>query len=169
MNKFKKLATLCMALVFSAGMTAFVACGTDKTSSKESSSAAVSSVASSKDDASSSSAATSSPEDSSTGSVDPVDGAYVFVVKHANGSPANDVCVQLCTADNQFCMNPVNADANGKVVYESVASEYVIHIYAVDENGSIVMDQETWENVAYEIDGSDLTPATHGVIYITLK
>lgn len=170
MNKFKKLATLCMALVFSVGLTAFAACGTDTSSSKESSSA--NSVASSVEmnSSSASSEATSSSSDAgSSDTVAPVDGAYVFVVKHADGRAADDVCVQLCTADNSFCLQPSIADANGKVVCAGDAAEYVIHVYAVDENGSIVMDQETWENVSYEIDGSDITPAEHGVIYITLK
>lgn len=176
MNKFKKLATLCMALVFSLGLTAFAACGTDTSSNKESSSAVSSSSASNEkesassfsENSSESSSADSSVDSSSSEDVQPVDGAYVFVVKNADGTPAKDVCVQLCTADMSFCLQPVNADANGKVVYTSNAAEYVIHVYAIDENGQIKMD-DNFENISYEIDGSDITPATHGVIYLTLK
>ena len=156
MKKFKKLATLCMALVFSAGLAVFAACGSD-TSSSEASSSAVSS-------SSSSSAASSSSSSDAQSEAN----AYVSMVKNADGTPAKDFCVQLCTADMSFCLQPVNADANGKVVYPCDAAEYVIHIYAIDENGQIKMDDK-FENISYEIDGSDVTPATHGVINLTLK
>ncbi|MBQ7830495.1 MAG: hypothetical protein IJ393_00290 [Clostridia bacterium] len=184
MNKFKKLATLCMALVFSLGLTAFAACGTDTSSNKESSSAvSSSSVSSEKESASSesaseSSSANSSVDSSSSEDVQPVDGAYVFVVKHADGSPAVGVGVQLCTA-TQCIEHFPKTNAAGVSVFKvseqqlegapATAQAYTIHIVELDEYGYPAYNDDYTEMLEYEIDGVNTTPTEYGVVYITLK
>ena len=131
MNKFKKLATLCMALALSVGMSIFVACNNGTESSADTS--VESSVSSSVE---------TSSEDNEQ---EPTD-CYKFIVVDEQGNPMANVGIQLCLADNSICYMPVMTNEDGICYYgaETIknfpgAGEYVVHIvpevkgYTIDE------------------------------------
>lgn len=104
MKTFKKLATLSMALLFAFGLGAFTACGGD--------------------DSASSTPANSEQSKTYT--------SYEFTVLDASGNKVTgDYKVQLCTAGNSNCYNPV-AVVNGVCVYNAIPDnklgEYVVHV-----------------------------------------
>lgn len=117
MKTFKKLAVLSMALLFAFGLSALTACnGGDSSSSIDSS---VGAPASESD---------TSSEESKTYDY------YEFTVLDKDGNKVADNAgykVQLCTADNLNCYNPV-ATVNGVCVYNVIPNntlgEYVVHV-----------------------------------------
>ncbi|MBR2622713.1 MAG: hypothetical protein IKD15_00630 [Clostridia bacterium] len=117
MKTFKKLAVLSMALLFAFGLSALTACnGGDSSSSIDSS---VGAPASESD---------TSSEESKTYDY------YEFTVLDKDGNKVADSAgykVQLCTADNSNCYNPV-ATVNGVCVYNVIPNntlgEYVVHV-----------------------------------------
>lgn len=117
MKTFKKLAVLSMALLFAFGLSALTACnGGDSSSSIDSS---VGAPASESD---------TSSEASKTYDY------YEFTVLDKDGNKVADNAgykVQLCTADNLNCYNPV-ATVSGVCVYNVIPNntlgEYVVHV-----------------------------------------
>ncbi|MBR2646693.1 MAG: hypothetical protein IKD47_03960 [Clostridia bacterium] len=108
MNKFRKIATLCMAFVCSVSLFALAACGGGE-EKPESSAAQTESV-------------TSSAEEGYT--------AYEFTVLNADGTNANGVFVQLCKGI-EFCYAPV-AVVDGKATYAAAPSADVYEIHILD-------------------------------------
>lgn len=152
MNRFKKLATLCIALLLGVGAAAFAGCGGNKTS--ESASVETNST-------SSGSASASDNEQTAE--------AYVFTVLNADGTPAN-VAIKLCEMTTGICYMPVNTDENGVVVYDKVPDKgvYEIQILAIDEEGNLAMDEE-FNNIVLEFEGEANTPDEYGAITLKLK
>ena len=101
MKKFKKLATLGLALMFTCGFGAFAAsCGGDETSDNSSSEFVI-------------------PEN-----------VYVFKVVDQNGDPVEGVVVQLCKSTCEFT-DKTNADGLTIYAgtAEEKATDYDIHVY----------------------------------------
>lgn len=118
MNKIKKIATLCVALVLSLGIGAFAACNDDESSSP----------------------AESSVEGSKTYT------AYEFVVKNADGSAATGVSVYLCVIkeDGKLggCNQPFPVDDNGRVVYTLITTPGLYEIHVQDTVTTAILDIE---------------------------
>ena len=55
--------------------------------------------------------------------------AYTITVLNANGSKAQDVMVQVCTADMTMCLMPIPVDANGTAIISADEKEYVVHVW----------------------------------------
>lgn len=101
MKLFKKLALLCTALTMVVGFAALTACGSNGGGNDDSSSSA---------------------EAPAT--------AYTITVLNANGNKAQDVMVQVCTADMTMCLMPVAVDPNGTAVVQAASeTEYVVHVW----------------------------------------
>ena len=103
---------------------------------------------------------TSSPQSS----VEQTTEGYTFIVLNADGTPAQNVNVQLCVLGNAAaCYMPVATDANGKVTYNPAgfpgAGEYEIHLLS--------QDLSTPTPLAF--DGPVSTPTVYGEITLTLK
>ena len=146
MKLLKKLAILAMSLTLCLGTSALVtACGGNNDSSS-------SSVASSVE-----SSTTSSTESSAEATTN----AYTFIVLNSNGSPAENINVQLCMLGNgAACFMPMLTDASGKVEYTFdgfVEGEYEIHLF------------DSTMTTSLEFDGPTTTTATFSTITLTLK
>lgn len=138
MKFLKKLAILATALTLCLGASAlFTACGGGNNSSSSSSASSVES------------------------SVETPATAYKFIVLNADGTPAKDINVQLCTAGATMCFMPMLTDANGVVEYAPMGfpgeGEYEIHLFTADMTTPL------------EFNGSATTPATFNTITLTLK
>ena len=88
--------------------------------------------------------------------------AYEFIVLNADGTPAKNVSVQLCTLGNEpACYMPITTDANGKVTYNPIGfpgeGEYEIHLLNQDLSASL------------EFNGPVTTPTISSKITLTLK
>ena len=94
-------------------------------------------------------------------SVEQTTEGYTFIVLNADGTPAQNVNVQLCVLGNAAsCFMPMPTDANGEVEYTPERfpgeGEYEIHLLSA-----------TYE--ALEFTGPVSTPTTFGTITLTLK
>lgn len=148
MNKFKKLATLCMALMLSVGLSVFAACNNSASSSED--------VSSDVESVEVSSEAESEGEEEA----EPTD-CYKFIAVDEQGNPMANVGIQLCTADNSMCYMPVNTNSEGICYYgaETIedfpgAGAYVVHIVP--------------EIPGYTID-EIVTPTSYGEVTVVLK
>ncbi len=117
MKVFKKLAGLCLALTLCSGICAFAACGE------------------------------SDPADSTPSVNNPVGATgYKFKIVNADGTPASNVGIQLCTLKPDgtldLCKAPVMVDAKGEVLYEVEAMVYEIHVFDYS-TGSAHMNYES--------------------------
>ena len=112
MKLFKKLAGLCLALTFCAGLCAVASCGGSKDKDTDKDSTPV----------------TSEQPGEAT--------CYTVTVLNADGTPATGVNVQFCIVENgkiQACYGAVETDANGMCEYKDVMGfpgegVYEIHV-----------------------------------------
>ncbi len=86
--------------------------------------------------------------------------AYVFILKNADGSAAQNAKINLCIPSEDgsgACYNRVDFDENGKCVYTEApeAAVYEIHVFV--------------NNKAVEHDGPQLTEAEYGEYTLVLK
>ncbi len=136
MKIFKKLVTLCAAITLAFGVGAsLAACDKEESSSSSSESSSVATTVS-----------------------------YDFELALADGSPAKDYQVQICTADNSLCLTPVTTDAEGKASVEVSAAnqdkEFVIHVMY---GGTQLKATE------YRVDTAGVTPIPAGYNGDTIK
>lgn len=156
MKLLKKLAILATALTLCLGViAAFTACGGGNNSSS-------SSVSSNSSTVSSSSVESSVEASSEESSEDAPATAYTFVVFNSDGTPAENINVQLCVLGNSAaCFMPMLTDANGVVEYVPTGfpgeGEYEIHLF----DSTMV--------TALEFTGPVSTPTIFGTITLTLK
>ncbi len=140
MKKMIKLATLCMALVLSFGLSVFTACNNNGNNSSPAESSSP-----------------SSSESSSTGENDNVT-AYSFKLVDANGAALNGYAIQLCKGTDA-CFRPSYTDASGMASYNfpnATQDAYDIHVWNAD------MTQE------YNYNGDHTTPAEYDGTTIVL-
>ncbi len=139
MKLFKKLAGLCLALTFCAGLCAVASCGgKDKDTDKDST------------------PVTSEQPGEAT--------CYTVTVLNADGTPATDVRVQFCIVEANGslggCLMSVPVDANGVCEYLPMgfpgARVYEIHVLNADESA------------AFELTDVVRTEATFGAYTVTL-
>ena len=111
MKLFKKLAGLCLALTFCAGLCAVASCGGSKDKDTDNDSTPV------------------------TSEQPGVVSNYTVIVLNADGTPATDVKVQFCIIENgetQACYGAVSTDANGMCAYAPMGfpgeGVYEIHV-----------------------------------------
>lgn len=114
MKLFKKLAGLCLALTFCAGLCAVASCG------------------GSKDKGNDSTPTTSEQPGVVTN--------YTVIVLNADGTPAADARVQFCKVESDgtlgACYSPVSTDANGMCAYAPMGFPgeglYEIHVIGAE-------------------------------------
>lgn len=114
MKLFKKLAGLCLALTFCAGLCAVASCG------------------GSKDKGNDSTPTTSEQPGEAT--------SYTVIVLNADGTPAADARVQFCKVESDgtlgACYSPVSTDANGMCAYAPMGFPgeglYEIHVIGAE-------------------------------------
>ena len=112
MKLFKKLAGLCLALTFCAGLCAVASCGGSKDKDTDKDSTPV----------------TSEQPGEAT--------CYTITVLNADGTPAADASVQFCKVESDgslgACYSPVSTDANGMCAYAPMGfpgeGVYEIHV-----------------------------------------
>ena len=125
MKLFKKLAGLCLALTFCAGLCAVASCG------------------GSKDKGNDSTPTTSEQPGEAT--------SYTVIVLNADGTPAADARVQFCKVESDgtlgACYSPVSTDANGMCAYAPMGFPgeglYEIHVIGA-ELASVVRTEATF-------------------------
>ena len=125
MKLFKKLAGLCLALTFCAGLCAVASCG------------------GSKDKGDDSTPTTSEQPGVVTN--------YTVIVLNADGTPAADARVQFCKVESDgtlgACYSPVTTDANGMCAYAPMGFPgeglYEIHVIGA-ELASVVRTEATF-------------------------
>ena len=125
MKLFKKLAGLCLALTFCAGLCAVASCG------------------GSKDKGNDSTPTTSEQPGEAT--------SYTVIVLNADGTPAADARVQFCKVESNgtlgACYSPVSTDANGMCAYAPMGFPgeglYEIHVIGA-ELASVVRTEATF-------------------------
>ena len=127
MKLFKKLAGLCLALTFCAGLCAVASCGgsKDKDTDKD-----------------------STPVTSENGETsEDVGGSeatcYTVTVLNADGTPATDVKVQFCIIENdetQACYGAVSTDENGICEYKDVMGFPGEGVYEIHVIGKTLKD-----------------------------
>lgn len=125
MKLFKKLAGLCLALTFCAGLCAVASCG------------------GSKDKGDDSTPTTSEQPGVVTN--------YTVIVLNADGTPAADAKVQFCKVESDgtlgACYSPVSTDANGMCAYAPMGFPgeglYEIHVIGA-ELASVVRTEATF-------------------------
>ena len=125
MKLFKKLAGLCLALTFCAGLCAVASCG------------------GSKDKGDDSTPTTSEQPGVVTN--------YTVIVLNADGTPAADARVQFCKVESDgtlgACYSPVSTDANGMCAYAPMGFPgeglYEIHVIGA-ELASVVRTEATF-------------------------
>lgn len=125
MKLFKKLAGLCLALTFCAGLCAVASCG------------------GSKDKGNDSTPTTSEQPGVVTN--------YTVIVLNADGTPAADARVQFCKVESDgtlgACYSPVSTDANGMCAYAPMGFPgeglYEIHVIGA-ELASVVRTEATF-------------------------
>ena len=83
--------------------------------------------------------------------------AYEFTVVDENGAPIVNVGVQLCLGE-EFCLQPVYTDANGKATVTPPNGEDIYDIHLQD-----LSDEYTFDNDAHK------TPATYGEVTVTVQ
>lgn len=87
---------------------------------------------------------------------------YTFVVKNADGTPAQNVSVQLCAykddGELDACQNPVAVNAEGTCNYTYFTEPGRYHIQILDANYDSV-----------DFDGVHDTPTDFGTVTLTLK
>ncbi len=114
MKLFKKLAGLCLALTFCAGLCAVASCGGSKDKGNDS---------------------------TPTTSEQPgVVSNYTVIVLNADGTPAADARVQFCKVESDgtlgACYSPVSTDANGMCAYAPMGFPgeglYEIHVIGAE-------------------------------------
>lgn len=118
MKLFKKLAGLCLALTFCAGLCAVASCG------------------GSKDKGDDSTPTTSEQPGEAT--------SYTVIVLNADGTPAADARVQFCKVELDgtlgACYSPVTTDANGMCEYKDVMGFPGEGVYEIHVIGKTLKD-----------------------------
>ncbi|MBQ3020435.1 MAG: hypothetical protein IJD77_07625 [Clostridia bacterium] len=119
MKLFKKLAGLCLALTFCAGLCAVASCGgKDKDTDKDST------------------PVTSEQPGEAT--------CYTVTVLNVDGTPAADARVQFCKVESDgtlgACYSPVTTDANGMCEYKDVMGFPGEGVYEIHVIGKTLKD-----------------------------
>ncbi|MBE7101084.1 MAG: hypothetical protein E7364_05680 [Clostridiales bacterium] len=120
MKLFKKLAGLCLALTFCAGLCAVASCGGSKDKDTDKDSTPV----------------TSEQPGEAT--------CYTVTVLNADGTPAADARVQFCKVESDgtlgACYSPVTTDANGMCEYKDVMGFPGEGVYEIHVIGKTLKD-----------------------------
>ena len=153
MNKFKKLATLCMALMLSVGVSVFAACNNSASSSEDVSSDVESVEVSSE------------VESEGEEEAEPTD-CYKLIIVDEEGNPIPNVQIQLCEAENpSVCFMPIKANADGICYY----GNGMMTIANMELSG---FSAGAWEihvlDAGYTLDRT-VTPTTYGEVSVVLK
>lgn len=141
MKLFKKLAGLCLALTFCAGLCAVASCG-----------------GSSKDD--DSTPVTSEEVGGSENGTSEAPGVYsnyTVIVLNADGTPATDVRVQFCYVQEDGtlggCLSPVAVDSNGICEYNPMGfpgvGVYEIHVLPVGSSTPLAVQADVRTEAAF--------------------